>query len=384
VIAAFNEAKVINKTIATLLASDYPDLDIVVIDDGSTDGTAETVRAAYSDNPRVSVYSNENGGKASALNVGIKQCRGEIVVALDADTVFAPRTVARLVRHFEDPVIGADSGNVKVGNRNNVLTIWQTIEYITSQNFDRRAYDLLNCITVVPGAIGAWRKDAVVLAGLYSGETLAEDTDLTFKVRRLGYKIVTDNSALAFTEAPDTLRDLAKQRFRWAYGTLQCLWKHRSAMFRPQYDAFGFVALPSLWIYQIGFQAIAPIVDLTILWTFFYGKFVSVELGQQALLNVVAYWGLFATVDMIGALVAFQLDREDKKLLGWLLLQRFVYRQLMYYVVVKSIVAAFRGSQVGWGKLDRKGTVGMPSVSVPATEMVKAAPGAETAIGRPR
>lgn len=362
VIAAFNEAKVINKTIATLLGSDYADLDVVVVDDGSADSTGDVVQKAYGDNPRVTVLCKENGGKASALNVGIMACRGDIVVALDADTVFETCTVSRLVRHFADPAIAAVSGNVKVGNRHNILTIWQAIEYITSQNFDRRAYDLLNCITVVPGAIGAWRKDAVILAGLYSSETLAEDTDLTFKLRRLGYKIVTDNSALAFTEAPDTLRDLAKQRFRWAFGTLQCLWKHRGALLNPRYGAFGFVALPSLWVYQIGFQAIAPIVDLTILWTFVYGQFVSADLGHQALVNVLVYWGIFAVVDMLGALLAFHLDREDKKLLWWLLLQRFVYRQLMYYVVLKSIVAACRGGVVGWGKLDRKGTVNVPAV----------------------
>ncbi|HEY3330888.1 MAG TPA: glycosyltransferase [Capsulimonadaceae bacterium] len=357
IIAAYNEAKVINKTIDTLLASDYPDLDIMVVDDGSKDDTAGVVAARFGDNPKVKVIRKENGGKASALNVGIKECRGEIVVALDADTVFAPDTVSNLVRHFGDSRIGAVSGNVKVGNRNNPLTIWQAVEYITSQNFDRRAFDLLNCITVVPGAVGAWRKDAVILAGLYSSETLAEDTDLTFKVRRLGYKIVTDNSALAFTEAPDTLRDLAKQRYRWAFGTLQCLWKHRTAMFNPRYGAFGIVALPSLWIYQIGFQVMAPIVDVSILWTFLYGWFVAPALGHSALMNVIAYWGLFSAVDLIGAWIAFDLDNEDKTLLGWLLLQRFVYRQLMYYVVVKSIFSALRGSLVGWGKLDRKGTV---------------------------
>ena len=258
VIAAYNEAKVINKTIATLLASDYPDLDILVVDDGSKDGTAQTVRDAYGDHPRVTVLEKENGGKASALNIGIKACRGEIIVALDADTLFAPDTVSKLVRHFADPAIGAVSGNVKVGNRNNLLTIWQAVEYITSQNFDRRAFDLLNCITVVPGAVGAWRKDAVILAGLYSSQTLAEDTDLTFKIRKLGYRIVTDNAALAYTEAPDTLRNLAKQRFRWAFGTLQCLWKHRDALLNPRYGAFGLVAMPSLWVYQIAFQAIAP------------------------------------------------------------------------------------------------------------------------------
>ncbi len=361
IIAAYNEAKVINKTIDTLLAADYPDLDILVVDDGSKDGTAEIVRAAYGGNPRVSVIEKPNGGKASALNLGIQQCRGEIIVALDADTVFDPDTVQKLVRHFADPAIGAVSGNVKVGNRHNPLTIWQAVEYITSQNFDRRAFDLLNCITVVPGAVGAWRKDAVVLAGLYSSQTLAEDTDLTFKIRRLGYRIVTDNTAMAYTEAPDTLKDLAKQRFRWAFGTLQCLWKHRQVFGNPRYGAFGTVALPSLWVYQIGFQAIAPVVDLTIVWSLIYGHVIAPNTSHQNTAMLIGYWLLFSLVEMVGAYVAFRLDREDKKLLFWLLLQRFVYRQLMYYVIVKSLVFAVRGSLVGWGKLERKGTVQQPS-----------------------
>lgn len=361
VIAAYNEAKVINKTIATLLSSDYPDLDILVVDDGSKDDTAQVVSAAYGADPRVTVIRKPNGGKASALNLGIKQCRGEIVVALDADTVFDPDTITKLVRHFADPAIGAVSGNVKVGNRNNPLTIWQAVEYITSQNFDRRAFDLLNCITVVPGAVGAWRKDAVILAGLYSSQTLAEDTDLTFKIRKLGYRIVTDNSALAYTEAPDTLRDLAKQRFRWAFGTLQCLWKHRSALLNPRFGAFGTVAMPSLWVYQIGFQAIAPIVDLTIVWSLIYSHFIAPNTGHQNASMLLGYWALFSAIEMLGAWLAFRLDREDKKLLVWLLLQRFVYRQLMYYVIVKSLIFALRGSLVGWGKFERKGTVQQPT-----------------------
>ncbi|MDQ2798843.1 MAG: glycosyltransferase, partial [Armatimonadota bacterium] len=359
IIAAYNEAKVINKTIATLLASDYADLDIVVVDDGSKDDTVQVVQAAYGDNPRVSLLTKPNGGKASALNMGIKACRGEIIVALDADTVFAPETVSRLVRHFANPAIGAVSGNVKVGNRNNPLTIWQAVEYITSQNFDRRAFDLLNCITVVPGAVGAWRKDAVILAGLYSSQTLAEDTDLTFKIRKLGYRIVTDNSALAFTEAPDTLRNLAKQRFRWAFGTLQCLWKHRAAMLNPRYGTFGLVALPSLWVFQIGFQALAPIVDLSIAWSLFYGKFVAPMSDHRNISMLLAYWGLFTAIELLGGFVAFRLARENKRLLAWLPLQRFVYRQLMYYVIVKSLVVAMHGSLVGWGKFDRRGTVSM-------------------------
>ena len=365
IIAAYNEAKVVNRTIETLLASDYPELDILVVDDGSKDDTAGVVRRAYGSHPRVTVITKPNGGKASALNLGIKQCRGEIIVALDADTVFAPDTVQKLVRHFADPAIGAVSGNVKVGNRNNPLTIWQAVEYITSQNFDRRAFDLLNCITVVPGAVGAWRKDAVILAGLYSSQTLAEDTDLTFKIRKLGYRIVTDNAALAYTEAPDNLRDLAKQRFRWAFGTLQCLWKHRGVLGNPRYGAFGTIAMPSLWVYQIGFQAIAPVVDLTIAWSLIYSHFIAPNTNGQNADMLLGYWALFSAIELLGAWIAFRLDHEDKKLLVWLLLQRFVYRQLMYYVIVKSLVVAVRGSLVGWGKFERKGTVqqpGMPNV----------------------
>ena len=369
-IAAYNEAKVINKTIATLLDCNYPHLDILVVDDGSKDDTAGVVTAAYGSHPRVTVVRKPNGGKASALNLGIQQCGGEIIVALDADTVFDRDTVSKLVRHFADPAIGAVSGNVKVGNRSNPLTIWQAVEYITSQNFDRRAFDLLNCITVVPGAVGAWRKDAVILAGLYSSQTLAEDTDLTFKIRKLGYRIVTDNSALAYTEAPDNLRDLAKQRFRWAFGTLQCLWKHRSALLNPRYGAFGTIAMPSLWIYQIGFQAIAPIVDLTILWSVIYSHFIASNVdnvqGHQNAGMLLGYWALFSAVELLGAWLAFRLDREDKRLLVWLLLQRFVYRQLMYYVILKSLVFAMRGSLVGWGKFERKGTVQQPAQGGPA------------------
>jgi cellulose synthase/poly-beta-1,6-N-acetylglucosamine synthase-like glycosyltransferase/peptidoglycan/xylan/chitin deacetylase (PgdA/CDA1 family)/spore germination protein YaaH len=346
VIAAYNEAPVICRTIASVLGSDYPNLEVIVVDDGSADGTAEAVQAAYGGDPRVRLYTKPNGGKASALNLGIGHAAGEVIVSLDADTLFAPETISRLVRHFQDPAVGAVAGNVKVGNAFNVLTRWQAIEYITSQNFDRRAYDLLNCITVVPGAVGAWRREAIERAGGYSSQTLAEDTDLTFTIRKLGYRIVTENEARAFTEAPDGLRALAKQRFRWAFGTLQNLWKHRNALLRPRYGAFGLVALPGLWVYQILFQAVAPAVDL--------GVLLSVAMGDYT--KILFYYGLFFTADLVGAAVAFDLEAEDRRLLLWIFWQRFVYRQLMYYVIVKSILHAIGGKATGWGKLERKGT----------------------------
>jgi cellulose synthase/poly-beta-1,6-N-acetylglucosamine synthase-like glycosyltransferase/peptidoglycan/xylan/chitin deacetylase (PgdA/CDA1 family)/spore germination protein YaaH len=362
VIAAYNESKVVNKTIAALLLSDYKNLEVVVVDDGSTDGTAQVVREAFGNLSNVRIIEKVNGGKASALNIGIKECSGEIIVALDADTMFDQHTISRLVRHFENPLIGAVSGNVKVGNRHNAWTWWQALEYITSQNFDRRAFNLLNCISVVPGAVGAWRKDAVVLAGLYSSETLAEDTDLTFKVRQLGYRIVSDNDALAYTEAPDNIRDLSKQRFRWAYGTLQCLWKHRAATFNTRYGAFGFFAIPSLWTFQIFFQALAPLVDAAILWTIFYGSVFAPQFEVSSTLLLLKFWLVFTLFEVIGAYIALRLDKEDLSLLIWLPLQRFVYRQMMYYVILKSIITAIKGTRVGWGKLDRRGTVTTPNL----------------------
>ena len=251
IIAAYNEEKVINRTVRALLDGDYPNLQVIVVDDGSKDGTSRVVAEAFGDNSRVTLVRKENGGKASALNRGLTEATGDIMVSLDADTLFAPDTIRLLARHFADPAVGAVSGNVRVGNVSTfgawfhsfdgqgvsnwrkllraaqgfLLTRWQSLEYITSQNFDRRGYDLMNCITVVPGAVGALRRSAVQNVGGYTHDTLAEDTDLTWKLRRAGWRIVNDNSAMAYTEAPESLRNLAKQRFRWAYGTLQCLWK---------------------------------------------------------------------------------------------------------------------------------------------------------------
>ena len=343
-IAAYNEEKVINSTIQTVLDSDYPNLEVVVVDDGSQDSTNQTVLDAYANNPRVTSVRQANGGKSSALNNALLSAKGEIIVALDADTLFAKETIPRLVRHFADPRVGAVSGNVKVGNTNNILTRWQALEYITSQNFDRRAYDLLNCITVVPGAVGAWRKVAIAAAGGYSHETLAEDTDLTWKIRRAGWRIANDGTAFAYTEAPESLGNLSRQRFRWAFGTLQNLWKHRDATFR--HGAFGWVALPSLWLYQILFPAISPIMDIAVVWSIFAGH------SSQ----VIGYYALLMGMEILGAALAIKLDKASWGLLPWLLIQRFVYRQLMYYVILKSLVSAVRGGAVGWNKFERTGT----------------------------
>jgi peptidoglycan-N-acetylglucosamine deacetylase len=360
-VPAYNEALVIENTIRSLLASDYSNYEIIVVDDGSTDDTSKIVAGVFGGDRRVQLFTVPNGGKAAALNIGLRYARGEVIVALDGDTIFAPETVGSLARRFHDQKLGAVAGNAKVGNRINLVTRWQALEYITSQNMDRRAFVSLNCITVVPGAVGAWRKDLLLEVGGFQSDTLAEDQDLTLRVRRLGYKIGYEESAVAWTEAPHNLSALAKQRFRWSYGTLQCMWKHRDALFRPRYGALGFVAMPNVWIFQILFPLISPVMDLLLLYAL---AVAAVDYWQQPvgytstnLQQVLFYYALFLAIDWASACFAFLLERRERwSLLWWLFLQRFCYRQVMYYVMIKSVTMAIRGPVVGWGKLERKAT----------------------------
>src|SRR5713226_4457479 len=363
IVPAYNEERVIEATIRSLLNSDYENFEIIVVDDGSQDRTSEVVREQFGDEPLVRLFTGPNAGKASALNLGMRYAQGDVIVALDADTQFPGETIRALARRFVDPQVGAVAGNAKVGNRINIVTRWQALEYITSQNMDRRAFASLNCITVVPGAVGAWRRELIERCDGFSSDTLAEDQDLTLRIRKLGYKIGYEEGAIGWTEAPQSLRMLARQRFRWAYGTLQCLWKHRDALFRPRYGALGFVAMPNVWIFQILFPLISPIMDLMLVYTLISNALDRLQqpVGYSFtnLRQVLFYYALFLAVDWCAACFAFVLERKERwRLLWWLFLQRLCYRQVMYYVMVKSVATAIRGAVVGWGKLERKATVG--------------------------
>ncbi|HVN00787.1 MAG TPA: glycosyltransferase [Caulobacteraceae bacterium] len=360
-IPCFNEEKVIVASVARILHSNWLKLEVLVLDDGSTDGTAAKVREAFADEPRVTLMSFDNGGKARALNRGLAEATGEIIVALDADTLFPPDTIGQLVRWFADPRVGAVAGNAVVGNRLNLVTRWQALEYVTAQNLERRALAALGAVTVVPGAVGAWRKAALEGLGGYPHDTLAEDQDLTMACQRAGWRVEFDSEARAYTEAPDTVSGLLKQRFRWSFGTLQCLWKHRAALFNPKQPVLGFVALPQIWLFQIFLTAASPLVDLAIVWSLAWAlyarAFHPVEWSPDDMLRSVFYWAAFIFLDLSAGALGMALERRAPwKDLVWLPVQRFGYRQLMYYVVVKSIVTAIRGGRVSWGRLERRAT----------------------------
>jgi cellulose synthase/poly-beta-1,6-N-acetylglucosamine synthase-like glycosyltransferase/peptidoglycan/xylan/chitin deacetylase (PgdA/CDA1 family)/spore germination protein YaaH len=361
-IPAYNEARVIEASVARVLESADVELEVIVIDDGSKDETSAIVERAFGADPRVRLLTLANGGKARALNQGLTFARGEVIVALDADTQFEPQTIARLSRWFAEPEIGAVAGNAKVGNRINLVTRWQAVEYVTAQNLERRALSRFDAMTVVPGAVGAWRRAALDAAGGYPHDTLAEDQDLTIAIQRLGWLVQYDIDAVAWTEAPETFASLAKQRFRWAFGTLQCLWKHRSILRERRPAGLALVGLPQAWLFQIGFSLVSPLIDLALVASI-VATVVRVQQHGWAqthtdVLRMAVYWLAFTAIDAICGWIAYRLEARERRFPVLLLLaQRFVYRQIMYSVVLRAVAAAIRGPWVGWGKQERSGRV---------------------------
>jgi peptidoglycan-N-acetylglucosamine deacetylase len=361
-IPAHNEENVIVQTVTSVLASNLPYLRVIVVNDGSADRTGELLDTYFGADERVRIIHQVNRGKAAALSHAMSLVETEIVVTIDADTEVEPDAIQKLLRHFSDPKTGAVAGNVKVGNRSRWLTRWQALEYITSQNMEKRAFDLLNCITVVPGALGAWRKKAIDEAGGITADTVAEDADLTIGIRRMGWRVSYDEEAIAWTEAPETPGALIRQRFRWTFGTLQSFWKHSSTLFRPKYGTLGWVALPNIFVFQLALPLISPIIDLMFLGSVALWGLAQLRIAQLPQLwtsadverSVLFFLG-FLLIDVFTCILAFALERdEDWTLLVPVLLQRFYYRQLMYVVLFRSVKEAVSGRPVGWRGVERE------------------------------
>ncbi|HZT72139.1 MAG TPA: glycosyltransferase [Terriglobales bacterium] len=360
VIPAFNEEAVIAATVRSVLRSDYPAFRVLVVDDGSRDATLAVLRAEFGGDARVLILTKPNGGKASALNYGIARVTEPIFVTIDADTAVAPDALRLLAAHFSDPAVGAVAGNAKVGNRVNMVTWFQAGEYITSQNLERRGLDALNCITVVPGAIGCWRTDIVRRLGGFPPDTTAEDADLTLSIRRLGCRIVYEDHACAYTEAPMTIRALMKQRLRWSYGILQTVWKHRAAFWRE--GTLGHFALPNVVLFQVILPLFGPITDLMVLFALAMEWFNYTSHPQSwtpdSLERLLFFFAVLMFVDLLGSVVAFALEHQEQwTLVGSVFLQRIVYRHVMAVVMFQTLRKALEGGEFHWGKLERTGTL---------------------------
>jgi cellulose synthase/poly-beta-1,6-N-acetylglucosamine synthase-like glycosyltransferase/peptidoglycan/xylan/chitin deacetylase (PgdA/CDA1 family)/spore germination protein YaaH len=368
IIPAYNEEKVITRTIASVLNSTYRNVRAIVVDDGSKDRTAEVAREQFSHEIRAGrlvVLSKPNGGKAQAANFGLQHVTETIFVAIDADTVIHSEAIAYMVPHFIDPEVAAVAGNAKVGNRVNMWTRWQALEYVTSQNFERRALNTVNAVSVVPGAIGAWRTQAVRAVGLYPIDTVAEDADLTMSLLQAGYKVHYEDRALAYTEAPIDAGGLMRQRFRWSFGILQAVWKHRAAFLRRR--ALGWIALPNIAIFQILLPLVSPFIDIMFAVgaiSYLIDKHYHPRTAQASNFEKLAlFFVLFLLIDFLTATIAFFLERrsarmpEDKWLLTQVWLQRFAYRQLFSWVLFKTLKRAVDGRPFNWDKLERTASV---------------------------
>ncbi|MGM8213371.1 glycosyltransferase [Virgibacillus sp. W0430] len=344
IIPAYNEDVGIKKTIYSVLNSNYPIYEIIVVDDGSTDRTNYIVKKIARKHKRIKLISKINGGKSTALNKGFKKAKGEIVVTIDADNLLLKDTISYLVRHFKDDDVAAVSGNCKIGNAKRQLPIWQHIEYVTANNLEKRALDYLNCITIVPGSNSAWRRSLIKEIGYYDHDTLAEDTDITLKVISRNYRIIYEDRAITYEECPETVQAFLKQRLRWSYGILQSLWKNRKMIRLSKNNYLKYFAVPNMLMIYLFYLTI-PLVDILFIITFaIYGNYV-----------VFLFFLFFFVTDTIASVYAFMLEKENKKTLKWIFVQRLAYRYLFTYIIWKTIITVLKGTGLKWRESVRTG-----------------------------
>jgi cellulose synthase/poly-beta-1,6-N-acetylglucosamine synthase-like glycosyltransferase len=358
VIPAFNEEKVIAACVGSILRSEYPDFQIYIVDDGSTDRTADVVRELVANNPQVHLLREENAGKWHAANLALSRITTPIFVVADADSIFLPDTIRWLVQPFRDDRVGAVAGLVEVGNRVNLLTDFQHQEYMVTQNVLRRAHEFFDGILVVPGAVGAWRTRAVNEGGGFSGETITEDADLTVAVHRAGYRVRFEERARSVTEAPVSVRAFLRQRLRWQLGMLQVSWKHRGVVSSGL--PVGFSVVDSIWFGPVSLllALLDDILLFTVLGTAVYSIVLREALPGGALpILLFASYFIMTGIEVLRTLTAFWFERQwDWKMLFLIPFLRFGYRQLLYLTAIRGLFRALTGHPTGWYKIDRTGT----------------------------
>jgi peptidoglycan-N-acetylglucosamine deacetylase len=346
-IPVYNEARNIAATIASVAKSNYGQFEIIVIDDGSTDQTSQVVkRAAKQSGVPVYLVTKVNGGKSSALNVGLEYAKYEVVVTIDGDTFIHPEAIGKLASHFNDERVGAVAGKIRVVHDKTWLSKFQDIEYIVSQGIEKMAFHrLYGSIQVIPGALGAWRRVAVLQAGSYSDDTRVEDQDLTYAIHALGYYIAYEPLAIAYTEVPATIKNFLDQRFRWMFGTLQCLYKYKRYLFSTKRPRLGLVILPYGLVFGFFLIALMPVIDFLLIYSLLTQNWLILTSTLLIMLIDVIYH-------------AFGLLTESGKIKRIVLVpfQRIFYRLALSMVMLRCLYVAVAGTRTYWKTQNRTGT----------------------------
>ncbi len=356
IVPVYNEGKVLRDSIESLLELDYPNYEIIIVNDGSTDDTAEVGESLVGYQKgrlglvKVSLINKPNGGKSKALNAGIQYSEAQFVLCMDGDSQLSENTLKMAVRHFIDPAVGAVAGNVKVQNRKRILTDLQALEYLEGLNMARSAQGFLQMVNIIPGPIGVFRKAALKDAGFYSSDTFAEDADVTLKILAAGWKIIYEPNAIAFTEAPVTIYQLLKQRYRWTRGILQAIRKHKRLLYNP---TINFNTSIILW--QMFYEALLwPTMNI-----FVNLYFIIVALFYGLSSFIFLWWIGIATLDLMAAVYCIAAEKEEFRLVPYAIIYRVIFILMIDVTKAMATIEEFLGFKMTWGKLERTGLAGV-------------------------
>lgn len=360
IVPAYNEGKLIRNTIQSLLQQDYPEYEIIVVDDGSTDETRAVAREMVGSYPKpggrveVKLVEKTNGGKSTALNAGIQVSSSDFVLNVDGDSQLSPDTLRRTIRHFADPRVGAVAGNVKVVNRTNLVTNLQALEYVEGLNMARSAQSIVRLVNIIPGPLGLFRKQAIVDADWYASDTYAEDCDVTLKIIRQGWRVEYEPDAISYTEAPDKWLDLLKQRYRWTRGIIQAVRKHKDLFFNPTINFGGTIVM-----WAMAFESLVwPVMNV---FANVYFVIIALVFGLNSYL--VFWWVMLTILDMIAALYCVAVEKEQGSLVFYSIFYRLFFLLIIDVCKTFALIEEFLGVGMTWGKLER---IGSPAANVPA------------------
>ncbi len=347
IIPAFNEEKVIQQSMKSIIKQTYPNIELIVVDDGSKDKTYQIAKQ-FIKFSHVKVLKKTNSGKANAINYGIKHSTGELIMVVDADSKLEKNAIELMARYFSNPEIAAVAGSVYVSNQNNLITKLQALEYIEGLNMVRNGQAFLKLVNIIPGPIGMFRKNALIEVGLYDDDTFAEDCDVTLKLIAKNYKIDFESESIAKTEAPENIFDLIKQRYRWTRGILQAIKKHKSLLWN-----FNKNPSASFTMWYMLFESVFwPFMDF---WVNIFIIYLAISTGLSLL--IFYWWSLFTILDIAGALYCVLITNERLSIVFYAIFYRLFFIQFINLIKILSTIEEWFGIKMEWGKLERKGRI---------------------------